>query len=327
MKISFRTFIGATLFLGLSANAIAATATEFYNAKLDYYFLTSRNLEKQGLSASPDWIETGNTFEVSSAPVSGTVPFHRFFFPEVALNGTRGSHFYTANEADVVALKGLNPTNASIRGKPVYEGIDGYVGTAESGTCKSGAPIYRLFRGQVRFPDNPNHRFTSSSSNYDRFAANGYSQEGIAFCAIRLLTATEVFTPTLSYAFKGLSGTAFQYKETEYSYEAAELPSGKVACGVDATTRNDNKSPAFVFLRFDNVKPNGTIDAATGTILSLSTISPGATVNAKNAGETVFFGPLEKVKTEPSCTGVYRLNIPGAVCFLNPGTDQSTPCI
>jgi hypothetical protein len=58
---------------------------------------------------------------------------------------------------------------------PVVEGV--------GGRCATGLiPVYRVFRGNSRFPDNPNHRFTTSLSTYSAFVALGWDGEGVKFC-------------------------------------------------------------------------------------------------------------------------------------------------
>ena len=42
-------------------------------------------------------------------------------------------------------------------------------------------PVYRLFRGS-KFPDDPNHRFTTSLAVYNQFVAQNWDGEGVAFC-------------------------------------------------------------------------------------------------------------------------------------------------
>jgi len=163
------------------------TVTEYFHAQLNYYFMTSRASEKALLDAVPAWSKTGATFKMLANPepaVSGNV---RFYFDKVAKNSTRGSHFYTINAADIASLTALNPTNANTPQKPVNEGVDSYAyrptGSGVNATCPAGTvPVYRLLRG-ARFPDDPNHRFTTSLSVYNQFVTQGWDGEGVNFCA------------------------------------------------------------------------------------------------------------------------------------------------
>ena len=61
----------------------------------------------------------------------------------------------------------------------------GYAGTTDAlGACPTNTqPVYRLFRGNARYPDDPNHRFTTNRSLYDQFVAIGWDGEGVKFCS------------------------------------------------------------------------------------------------------------------------------------------------
>ena len=102
----------------------------------------------------------------------------------MAKNKSRGSHFYTLLPSEVAAVQALNPSNSPAPGKPVNEGIDSYAYLpSASGTCATGLlPVYRLFRGNARFPDDPNHRFTTDLADYNDFVGRGWDGEGVKFC-------------------------------------------------------------------------------------------------------------------------------------------------
>jgi hypothetical protein len=111
----------------------------------------------------------------------------RFFFAQVARGNTRGSHFYAVLDSDVAALNNLNPSQSTAPGLPQNEGVDSYAFTplvsGVGGSCASGLlPVYRLFRGNVRFPDDPNHRYTATVATYNAFVAQGWDGEGVSFC-------------------------------------------------------------------------------------------------------------------------------------------------
>ncbi|MBL8308842.1 MAG: hypothetical protein JNL19_00325 [Burkholderiales bacterium] len=162
------------------------TAIEYFHPQLNYYFITSRDNEKSLLDAVPAWTKTGASFKMMLNPDAALGGVTRFYFDKIAKNNTRGSHFYTTNPADVAVLQALNPGNAALPQKPVNEGIDSFAwratGSGVSATCPSGtAPLYRLFRGS-KFPDDPNHRFTTSLAVYNQFVGLGWDGEGVAFC-------------------------------------------------------------------------------------------------------------------------------------------------
>ncbi len=164
------------------------TLTEYIYNPLNYYFLTSRDTEKAALDALPGWARTGQSFSTRSFADPGALGISRYYFDQIARNQTRGSHFYTLVNSEKTALLGLNPNNLSLPRVPFNEGIDSYafapVIEGVGGSCAAGqTPVYRLFRGQARFPDDPNHRFTTSLALYNQFAALGWDGEGVKLCA------------------------------------------------------------------------------------------------------------------------------------------------
>ncbi len=164
------------------------TLTEYLYHPLNYYFLTSRDTEKAVLDSSPDWARTGQSFSTWAFADPGAFGISRYYFDQIAKNQTRGSHFYTLVGSEKTALSGLNPNNLSLPRLPFNEGIDSYAFApfieGVGGSCAAGqTPVYRLFRGQARFPDDPNHRFTTSLALYNQFVALGWDGEGVKLCA------------------------------------------------------------------------------------------------------------------------------------------------
>ncbi|MBL8308992.1 MAG: hypothetical protein JNL19_01080 [Burkholderiales bacterium] len=177
----------------VSGSDATTDMVEYYHPPLDYYFMTSRSNEIALLDATPPFRRTGLSFRVYSVATGlssafGTrMPITRFYFDKVAVSATRGSHFYTLVPSELSALTSLNPTNSAAPRLPYNEGIDSYayvpVVEGVGGRCATGLiPVYRVFRGNARFPDNPNHRFTTSLSTYSAFVALGWDGEGVKFC-------------------------------------------------------------------------------------------------------------------------------------------------
>jgi mono/diheme cytochrome c family protein len=163
------------------------TMVEYRYAPLNYYFVTSRDDDKTVLDKIADFQRTGLSFPVYATEAVGSKAISRFYFDKVAVNGTRGSHFYTLLDSDKAALTALNPNNTATPRLPVNEGVDSWaflpIVSGPGGSCASGlTPVYRLFRGSARFPDDPNHRFTTSVATYDAFVALGWDGEGVNFC-------------------------------------------------------------------------------------------------------------------------------------------------
>ena len=186
---------GDTLYAGLDGGSVyqmkidnkQTLITEFYNPSFDYYFITSRASNVALLDTLPAWRRTGKTFNVYIAQELGTLGISRYYFDQIAVNKTRGSHFYTLVQSEKDVLASLNPTNTATPLLPYNEGIDSYafapLTEGIAGSCLEGQlPVYRLFRGQARFPDNPNHRFTTDIAIYNSFVALGWDGEGVKFC-------------------------------------------------------------------------------------------------------------------------------------------------
>ncbi len=160
---------------------------EYYYSPLDYYFITSRAEDIAILDKITDWARTGKRFNVYVAQQPNTLGINRYYFDRVAVNRTRGSHFYTLVQGEKTALTNLNPVNSTAPGLPYDEGVDSYafapLAEGVGGACAAGQmPVYRIFRGQARFPDNPNHRFTTDTAIYNSFVALGWDGEGVKFC-------------------------------------------------------------------------------------------------------------------------------------------------
>ena len=172
---------------GVASASAVKTMVEYRYAPLNYFFVTSRDDDKVALDKIADFQRTGLSFPVYATQVANSKAISRFYFDQIAVKASRGSHFYTLLDSDKSALIALNPTNANSPRLPVNEGIDSWaflpLVSGAGGSCASGqTPVYRLFRSSTKFPDDPNHRFTTSLSVYDAFVALGWDGEGVNFC-------------------------------------------------------------------------------------------------------------------------------------------------
>ena len=163
------------------------TMVEYLYVPLNYFFITSRDSDKLLLDTVAAFQRTGQSFLVLATQTGDAKSITRFYFDKVAVQASRGTHFYTLLDAEKSALAALNPTNATTAGLPLNEGIDSWaflpLVTGPGGSCASGqTPVYRLFRGDVRFPDDPNHRFTVNVATYNEYVALGWDGEGVRFC-------------------------------------------------------------------------------------------------------------------------------------------------
>ena len=180
--------------------AAQASMVEFWNPQYDFYFITSRENEKSALDNAIDgssnrlWFRSGYWFKTDPASSARTSSITRYFIAGAAKAGTRGSHFYTALNADRAAISasGLERFGAActgVRNTFCNEGIDSYVappiGTGVSATCLSTEqPIYRAFRGTPRYVDDGNHRYLTNAAMYNYMVGElGWNGEATAFCA------------------------------------------------------------------------------------------------------------------------------------------------
>ena len=183
---------GSNVSIALNGEAVSdlqqtRLMVEYRYVPLDYYFITSRDTDKSVLDAAAGWIRTGLSFPVFVGDTAGRVGISRYYFDQVARGGARGSHFYTLVQAEKAALNALNPTNRTSPQLPYNEGIDSFAFAPAvegvGGSCAVGKiPVHRLFRGNVKFPDDPNHRFTTSLAIYNQFVGLGWDGEGVKFC-------------------------------------------------------------------------------------------------------------------------------------------------
>lgn len=177
----------STVVNALGVTALKKTMTEYLNAAFGYYFITSRDNEKQILDSAAGWSRTGNSFSVLANDDPGSKGITRYYFDQVAVGGSRGSHFYTLVASEKNALQALNPTNAQLPRKPYDEGIDSFAYSPAvegvGGSCASGLlPLFRAFRGSSRFPDDANHRFTTNIDLYNTLVGLGWDGEGVKAC-------------------------------------------------------------------------------------------------------------------------------------------------
>ena len=147
---------------------------EFYNTGLKHYFRTSSAAEAAGVdngSAGPNWIRTGDNFYAylpgSTSPGSDVCRFYTF---------GANSHFYTAFANECAGLKAPNSGW-------VYEGLSFRIPLPSGTSCIAGTkPVYRLYNNRFAFTDS-NHRFTTDFANVAPLQNQGWSYEGVAFCA------------------------------------------------------------------------------------------------------------------------------------------------
>jgi uncharacterized protein (DUF1800 family) len=171
-------FASLAALLAPPAHALEPTAqaVEFYNPKLNHYFVTAFPEEAAALDKGVPvggWTRTGVAWNVwkDAADDASAVPVCRFFgTPDKGPN----SHFYTADAAEC----------AKVRQNPdwTYEAIAFYVEVPTSGACAEGnEPIYRSFYPGARVSES-NHRFLPDLTMHQKMAASS-TLEGVVMCS------------------------------------------------------------------------------------------------------------------------------------------------
>jgi lysyl endopeptidase len=184
-------------------NNVTATMTEYYNPEFNFYFMTSREAEKNLLNVTRDtqqnllWYPTGYWFKTDVASSPDTSSIVRYFNGQSSNQNRRGLHFYTASNADkqFITASGLERFSTQFcTDVPRFwcnEGIDSFVtapfNPGVNGSCPAGLrPIYRAFRKNF---DDGTHRFLPNAGIYEYVLADRaglgeiWDPEGVAFCA------------------------------------------------------------------------------------------------------------------------------------------------
>ena len=159
-------------------SATSGGVVEFYNAKLDNYFITADASEAAAIdngSAGAGWSRTGNTFKSG-----GSTAVCRFYG---SLSPGPNSHFYTADPGECGALKALQASTPATQPRWNFESNDFLTTVPVNGTCSAGTtPVYRAYNnGSARGVDS-NHRINSLTA-IQQVVARGWSNEGVVMCA------------------------------------------------------------------------------------------------------------------------------------------------
>ena len=169
----------ATLAAG-ATRAIAqtpVTVVEYYNKTIAAYFLTGRSAEQATLDTVADFRRTGASFTAVSA-TGAVAPLDSVCRYRIAVTGsTFSSHFYGLS-GDCALIASYQLANFA------NEGFDFAVERPTAGVCpvSSPMPVYRALR-KLTPVDTPNHRYSVSLASYQDQIKQGWTGEGVVFCA------------------------------------------------------------------------------------------------------------------------------------------------
>jgi len=172
LKVAFAVFLFA-----VSTPSYSETVIEFYNSKLDDYFITADTAEITAIdngSAGAGWVKTGYSFETGL----GTTPVCRF-------SGFR-THLYTIDAQACEYWKTYQGKNSWH-----YEGIAFYTTPPTNQTCPSNTiPVYRAYYNKRNtYPNRTSNiishqRIISSLTAIQEVVARGWTNEGVVMCVI-----------------------------------------------------------------------------------------------------------------------------------------------
>lgn len=176
---SFDVAFYAALYKWLNQEQSAPKVIEFYNNKLDHYFITANASEAAAIdngSAGPGWSRTGNIFQSG-----GSHPVCRFYG---SMSPGPNSHFYTMAGAECDNLKELQLITPSTQKRWNFESLDFISTPSNNETCPvNTVPVYRAYNnGFIRGIDS-NHRITTNLTSIQQMVACGWENEGIVMCA------------------------------------------------------------------------------------------------------------------------------------------------
>jgi hypothetical protein len=159
--------------------------TEFYNTVLDHYFITADEDEKgfvRNGGAGAGWVETGQSFAAWAPSVTKESAFVCRFYGD-PVKGPN-SHFYSASTDECRFLLGLQVRQPDDQPKWNSEGYSFKVSLPDdSQQCAAGLlPVHRAYNDGFARGGDSNHRFVLDKSQLTPLLAQGWKDEGIAFC-------------------------------------------------------------------------------------------------------------------------------------------------
>lgn len=152
---------------------VRVTVTEYFNAPLRHYFLSSSDGENAIIDAGgagPGWARTGEVFRTIDAGYCyAAPPVFRFY------NTRANTHFFTVDAAECGQLRRTDPGW-------FYEGQAFGAQLPVNGQCAlATTALYRLYNNRWMFDDS-NHRFVSNPALITAMQASGWLLEGVALC-------------------------------------------------------------------------------------------------------------------------------------------------
>jgi len=162
---------------------------EFYHPDLDHYFITATDEEATAIdqgAAGPGWVRTGEQFNGWSLGSSGpqVSDVCRFYG---SLKPGPNSHFYSVSALECRVL--MDQESITSDDKPRWN-FEGYAfsmrppALGDQEPCpESFLPVYRAYNDGFQQGKDSNHRYMTNPDLMDSMVAQGWIDEGVAFCS------------------------------------------------------------------------------------------------------------------------------------------------
>ena len=157
-----------------------APAVEYYNPRLDHYFVTAYPHEQAAIASGAvgaDWVRTGESFSVivqPGCPQSTEGRFHPAYRFTGVPNRGPASHFFTVDQSECAVVRDR------VEWGWQYEGIPFWALEPVAGACAFGTPLRRAYNNGIGGA--PNHRYTVKPVIIAEMVARGWVDEGVAMC-------------------------------------------------------------------------------------------------------------------------------------------------
>lgn len=162
----------------------SARVTEFHNTTLNHYFITADEDEKSAIrsgGAGPGWVETGQNFWAWTSTMTQESAYVCRFYGD-PVRGPN-SHFYSASTAECRDLLRLQLKIPDAEPRWNSEGYAFKVSLPNAGACRNGLlPVFRAYNDGFAQGIDSNHRYVLDRSLLAPLLAQGWKDEGIAFC-------------------------------------------------------------------------------------------------------------------------------------------------
>ena len=169
--------VNGNICIALYAPPVVITLTEYFNANLGHYLLSTTVHENQFVDRGEwgaGWVRTGETFQAYAPdPCSGqTHPVHRHYG-----RNSKGppSLFYTLKGEECGYLQNHNI------GWTYFDRTFGAFPPVSGGCSATQIAVFRLYNNRWMFNDS-NHRYTTKPAIYEFMQQQGWAGEGVAFC-------------------------------------------------------------------------------------------------------------------------------------------------